>query len=383
MKAGVIADDLSGAAELAGAAADMGYLAEVHTSFERGGGADVVAVDADSRMLPPAAAANAAEAVTRDLLRDGPGWLYKKTDSVLRGNVRVEIEAVLKATGMRRALLVPANPSKGRTIRGGIYYVGGVPLAETAFAADPDHPRRSSAVAGLLGEALAARAGGCDDVITVPDVEDGNGLRRLAATVDAQTLPAGGVEFFQAVLELREGKRPAAPDNRQIGRPLLFVCGSAHAWNGGRRGECEAHGISVLVMPEALRSAAATSPATLGEWAAQLRGKIEACGAAMVAIGGGAVHQPAPPQSAGLTDRLTAAVATASVDAGVSTLCVEGGATAAALLRQLGWTRLAAFPSPGLTGVAVLRPAARPGPLVLVKPGSYPWPEQLWRQLAH
>jgi len=45
----VIADDLTGAAELAGAAASFGLSAEVHTSFRPESGADVIAIDSDTR----------------------------------------------------------------------------------------------------------------------------------------------------------------------------------------------------------------------------------------------------------------------------------------------------------------------------------------------
>jgi uncharacterized protein YgbK (DUF1537 family) len=58
-------------------------------------------------------------------------------------------------------------------------------------------------------------------------------------------------------------------------------------------------------------------------------------------------------------------------------LMVEGGATAAAILRRLGWTRLsvAAEWSPGAVS---LRPHGAQDMLVTVKPGSYTWPEPLF-----
>ena len=387
MKVAVIADDLSGAAELASAAADLGYSAEVHTSFEPASSAEVVAVDTDSRAMAAGAAAEVVARVTRDLLRAGATWVYKKTDSVLRGNVRAEIEAVLKATGLRRALLVPANPSKGRIIRGGVYYVNGTPLGQTAFAADPDHPRRSSAVLELLGEAGATRvAAGCspgksiDEGIAVPDVEDGAGILRHAGAVDGQTLAAGGVEFFRAVLERRQGKRHAADAARTMGRPMLFVCGSAHAWSQGRLAQCERHRVPVLVMPDSVSvSTTAVPHGPLHEWSERITAALAAQGCALAAIGSAPVHGP-PSHSTTLAGRLAAAVSGALQNEAVAVVCVEGGATAAALLRELGWRRLAALPSSTLDGVAVLRPFDRGAPLVLVKPGSYPWPDSIWQQ---
>ena len=377
MKVAVIADDLSGAAELAAAAADMGYCAEVHTRFDPASRAEVVALDTDSRAMPAADAASVVEKLTRELVRAGPVWVYKKTDSVLRGNVRAEIEAVMTATATRRALLVPANPSKGRTIRNGVYYVGGAPLQETAFAADPDHPRRSSAVAELLGKAGASR--GDDGGIGVPDVEDSEVVVRLARNLDRQTLAAGGVEFFRGVLELWEGKRRVAAGTSAVGRPALLVCGSAHAWGQGRSTECESHGVPVLAMPDSARSAVHPGSGAVLDWPGRIAGALAARGCAMVAIGRVGSHES---YSSRLVVTLAQAISAALGSVSVSTLCVEGGATAAAVLREFGWTRLAALPSSDVDGVAMLRPIDRVGPLVLVKPGSYPWPKQLWRQLA-
>jgi len=147
----VIADDLSGAAELAGIAFAHGLSAEVQRQFEPSSDAQVIAVDTDTRTLSPAAAANRVRQVAEQVMASQPAWIFKKVDSVLRGNPRAEIEAVLQATGQRRALLIPANPSRGRVIAGGCYFIDGVPLDQTPFAYDPDHPRQAADVAALLG----------------------------------------------------------------------------------------------------------------------------------------------------------------------------------------------------------------------------------------
>jgi uncharacterized protein YgbK (DUF1537 family) len=115
----VIADDLSGAAELAGIAFARGYSAEVQRQFDATSDADLIAIDTDSRSLPPDAAAQRVEQITQAVVAARPAWIYKKVDSVLRGNVRAETEAVLRVLQTSLAILVPANPSRGRTIVGG------------------------------------------------------------------------------------------------------------------------------------------------------------------------------------------------------------------------------------------------------------------------
>ena len=142
----ILADDFSGAAELAGIAANCGLSAEVHTRFQPDSTADVIAVDTDTRWRTEAEAIQIMLGVAQKVQAARPSWIYKKTDSVLRGHVRAEIETLMNVTGLNDCLFIPANPSKARIIEHGHYFIQGVPLHETVFAQDPDYPRRSSEV---------------------------------------------------------------------------------------------------------------------------------------------------------------------------------------------------------------------------------------------
>ena len=147
---GVIADDLTGAAELGAVGLRHGLSAEIVRSGEPSGRADLVCVDTDSRSCEPAAAAKRAAVAAKMLRAAGATWIYKKVDSVLRGQVTAEVEAVMKQLQLDRALLLPANPSLGRTIHDGQYFVQGKPIHKTEFARDPEYPRRWSQVVRLL-----------------------------------------------------------------------------------------------------------------------------------------------------------------------------------------------------------------------------------------
>jgi uncharacterized protein YgbK (DUF1537 family) len=61
-------------------------------------------------------------------------------------------------------------------------------------------------------------------------------------------------------------------------------------------------------------------------------------------------------------------------------LLIAGGATAAAVLRDLRWGRLNVVRVWG-PGVVTLQPFAAPGFAVTLKPGSYPWPPSIRRTL--
>jgi D-threonate/D-erythronate kinase len=63
----------------------------------------------------------------------------------------------------------------------------------------------------------------------------------------------------------------------------------------------------------------------------------------------------------------------------VDRLFVEGGATAAALVRRLGWERLAVCRE-WATGVVSMEIEGQAGPLLTMKPGSYAWPSEILAQ---
>ena len=347
----VIADDLSGAAELAGAALRHGLSAEVQTSFFPGTSAEVVCIDTDTRLLPAAEAARRVAATARSALAANPSWIFKKCDSVLRGPVLAEARAVAEVTGRHRILLIPANPSRGRTIRDGKYYIAGQPLHATSFATDPAHPRLTSDVRELLDEALPG--------IEVPDINSAADIDLMVAGIDANTLPVGAADFFSAVLAARKQPKPAAPSHPAAGGKTLLVCGSAATWNG-RSAEAKASGIPTFALP--CEPAAVVSA-------------IRANECVLIGVGDG----PATKNSvaAVLTGQLAQTVAAVVTQTRLARLLLEGGATSAAVIAALGWTRLRAELAAG-SGIGVMRPVALQAPLLFIKPGSYAWPAGVW-----
>ncbi|MGP4128770.1 four-carbon acid sugar kinase family protein [Pantoea tagorei] len=137
----VIADDFTGANDAGSGLAKAGARVHVLLSSEAPldvAAADVWVISTDSRAVSAAEAAARTEAVVRrhqDFIAQG--WLFKKIDSTLRGNIGAEVRAALAASGKQRALIVPAVPRLGRVTRRGEVQVNGVPLAETEYASDP------------------------------------------------------------------------------------------------------------------------------------------------------------------------------------------------------------------------------------------------------
>jgi uncharacterized protein YgbK (DUF1537 family) len=368
----VLADDLSGAAELAGAALARGFTAEVQTQFEPATPAEVVCVDTDTRSLSAAEAARIAGETAASVAAAHPAWLYKKCDSVLRGHVLAELRAIQSVIGRSRTVLLSANPSRGRVIRGGNYFIHGQPLHETAFARDPEHPRRTSRVTELLGGDLAG--------VNTPDAETTADLERLAATVGADALPVGGVEFFAALLRWHAAPAGTRTIFREEDMPpsfsgagaTLMICGSAAAWAKGRREQAETRGWNVEAMPHNLLNNCASSSAYDG-WAERIALGLSSGRNVLAAIGSGALL----PDPARLAQTLASATAAALRRARPAKICAEGGATAAAVARALGWTRFNVGRELA-GGVVELRPVAEHAPRFIIKVGSYDWPEAVW-----
>jgi uncharacterized protein YgbK (DUF1537 family) len=338
--------------------------------------------------------------VTRLLARireTKPALLYKKVDSVLRGNVLAEIEAALAALQLDRCLLISANPSAGRVIRRGKYFLGETPLDRTDFRHDPHHPRFTANVAELLGKpashglsfvrpgARTLRRGiNVGEVSTVEDVS------RLARLVNERTLAVGGADFFRAILEQRgfEPQRrkgaekilfpfPPCPRASEVTRTFpgtLFVSGSLAKSSFDFLNTCRDRGWPVLTMPEELFEATRREKEIQSLWVRRVIASLKRHPKVAMAIGCPALPGKTTPRRIG--NLLTGAVAAVLSEARPARVCVEGGATAALLVERMGWRRLFVERefSQGVTGV---RPAGGPDLLLVCKPGSYSWPAEL------
>ena len=145
---GIIADDLTSAADAAMAFLGKRRSPQILRSFEQAGMADVVAIDTDSRAQDIATAvARTRESV--ELLRHRD-ILLKTIDSTLRGHAKAEIAAAFRASGRKFLVIAPAFPAAGRTTRHGIQYVSGLRVDESHYAADPIHPVRTARIADLV-----------------------------------------------------------------------------------------------------------------------------------------------------------------------------------------------------------------------------------------
>ena len=232
----VIADDFTGANDAGSGLAQAG--ARVHVLFGTAApqpdeAADVLVISTDSRAV---SATQAAERVTQVVQHYAAqlqqGWLFKKIDSTLRGNVGAETAAALRASSKRLALVAPAVPRLGRTTREGRVWVNQRLLTDTEFASDPKTPILSARILdqmqidGMVIDLATLRSDRLDAVlvaaqgIVVVDAETEADLARLiaaAARLAEKPLLVGAAGLSDA-LGAALSVRPS--------RPVLAVVGS-------------------------------------------------------------------------------------------------------------------------------------------------------------
>ncbi|MFM2295640.1 MAG: hypothetical protein RLZZ350_2053 [Verrucomicrobiota bacterium] len=377
---GVIADDLTGAAEIGAVGWRHGLRAEVWLGGTVKTDADLICVDTDSRGCTASEAAQRVTAAAKLLRAAGATWIFKKTDSVLRGNVTAELEAVVHQLGLHGALLVPANPLLGRTIVDGKYFVRGRPLHETNFAHDPQHPRLSSSVTELItpslelpvcvrkpGEKFPASG------IVIGEVADAASVGAWAARREDGWLCAGGAEFFAECLRSR-GRESAPFEKRfaptNVGGYEFFVCGSASVATEKFVAAERERGVAVFGLPEKILTSGALTDAAVAELAAQITLTLQAEQRAVLCVG--------LPLTDGHAEFFGAELVRVAAEvlrhAGSAHVFAEGGATAVALARSLGWTQLRVMDELA-PGVATLVVGDNTAQRFTVKPGSYVWPD--------
>lgn len=377
----IVADDLTGAADSAVAFVGHSRAAVVTRPDSLWPEADVIAVSTESRYLPAERAQGLARTAAGRAVLSG-ARVFKKIDSLMRGNIGAELAGVLDAVSSNRptlAVVAPAFPRTGRTTVDGVVHVDGVALAAGGDVV------AALGVAGLgtrlirQGEwsdaaSLAqlfravAEAGAQAAVVDAAEEED---LAAIASAVEAMGQEAvlvgtGGIAAHIGCA-WHDSPKPGADD-----RPLpqdaftkdlsgtgpLVVIGSYSQTGRGQLENLIANGLRHVELPPLAENDDERAPTEA------LRQALNV---------GGAVLTPclADPLDKSQATRVSAALASAAAAAtdSASALVVSGGETAAAVLEAIRaphfWLREELLP-----GVVLADLPGHPIPFVL-KSGSF------------
>ncbi|MDQ7876391.1 four-carbon acid sugar kinase family protein [Microbacterium sp. QXD-8] len=186
---GVIADDITGACDVAAGVTAVGLGTEVRLGVpdpDVPASEECVIVALKSRTAPPAQAVGESAAAARLLRSWGARRLYQKYcstfDSTERGNIGPVADALLEETGAGASVGTPVTPAVGRTMHRGHLFVGDRLLSESSLAQHPLTPMRDPDLVRVLGRQTPHRVG----LVSIEEVRSGpdavaDALRMLRA----------------------------------------------------------------------------------------------------------------------------------------------------------------------------------------------------------
>ena len=234
----VIADDFTGAldtgVQFATRGAKTKVVSDLNCSLVDVDG-DVLVFDVETRHLSPRDAYALVHRVVDQAKDAGIPYIYKETDSGLRGNIGSELAAAMDAFGVSSLPFIPAFPAMHRITRNGVYFIDGVPVAQSAFGQDPFEPVVSSDVREILARQTdkpstlltPSQAGEKTVGIQIFDAETDEDLKKIAKGlgIDALRLSAGCAGFAASLADMLKLKGKALK-HPKLPPSLFMVCGS-------------------------------------------------------------------------------------------------------------------------------------------------------------
>lgn len=379
----VIADDLTGAAELGGIALQYKMTVEITTRVVADSNADLLIVATDTRSLSKDEAELVIMEACNNLFKLKPAFIFKKIDSVLRGHVLTEINIQQKIFNQQRALIVAGNPGLGRTIVDGVYLLHGQPVHLSSFSNDPEFPIRSSDVMEMLhANPLACKVLKVDEPmpekgIIIGELKGPDDINEWCKKIDKNTLVAGAAAFFTAILKHLK----IAPSESSISHdevlqlPALMVCGSTFEKSRDNSNPLAAIGGDIFYLPTEIFLENKVGNDILKNWMGDVKASIQKNNIATIAI-----HPSLKKHaiSALLVRTIMAeAIAQLAVEIEIKEYLIEGGSTAAAVLKALGIDTL--YPLQELApGVIRMGTKENKQLQITLKPGSYSWPSNMF-----
>ena len=406
---GCIADDFTGATDLAGMLVKAGMRTVQLIGVPDGPppeGADAVVVALKSRTVPAAQAIADSLAALRWLQQSGCRQFYFKYcstfDSTPEGNIGPVAEALMQALDTDFTIACPAFPANGRTIYKGYLFVGDALLSESGMRHHPLTPMtdpslvrvlqaQSTGRVGLVEHATVARgaqaiaerfaslrADGCAFAVT--DALSNHDLVSIGAACADMPLITGGSGIALGLPEnfRRRGllaRLDAADRLPETGGLRAVIAGSCSVATQAQVAAMKERSPSFAVDPLALARGEDVAGAALA-WAAPLlqQGPVLVYATSSPEQVQAVQAQLGAAEAGELIERAMAEIARGLVKLGVGQLIVAGGETSGAVVSALGVKGLRIGPEidPGVPWTAALQGDAGAAPLALaLKSGNF------------
>ncbi|HVZ15310.1 MAG TPA: 3-oxo-tetronate kinase [Bauldia sp.] len=406
MLIGVVADDFTGASDVANALARGGMATTQFIGVPNGRASDTC--DAGVVALKSRSIA-AADAVALSL--DALSWLKRQGcrqfvfkycstfDSTPSGNIGPVAQAMLDALDEPFAIVCPAVPAIGRRVFMGHLFVGDRLLSESGLERHPLNPMTDPDIrrwlslqtilpVGLVTEPtvrlgvgataadLAAEAGRGNRLIVV-DAADDHDLRTIATAVAQSKLVTGAAGIAAALAENFRGMRaPPAGDGGSdtVGGPGLVLCGSCSRTSQQQVQIFLRDNPGLRIDPAALRSGTMTTSIAM-QWLSEHAGETPIIYSTSAAV------DDSDGRAAGRVEEFFASLAVEAVRKGTRRLVVGGGETSGSVVTALGIKQLRVGPEIDQGVPVVLSDTPAPVALAL-KSGNFGSPNFFAKALA-
>ena len=410
MKLGCIADDFTGATDLANNLVRAG-LRTVQTIGVPADGqvpadAEAVVIALKSRTIPAADAVVQSLQALRWLQAQGAQQVYFKYcstfDSTAAGNIGPVTDALLDALhgpGQGFTIACPAFPENGRTVFKGHLFVGDVLLSDSGMRDHPLTPMRDANLVRVMQAQTRRRVGlvAHDVVARGPEAirarfaalqAEGVGVAVVDAVDNADLMHIGAALAGLPLVTAGSGIAIGLPPNWGVTADgAADQLPPAQGWRAIVSGSCSlATHAQVQHFRQAGGAALALDPLALAA-GSQGVAEVLAWATPRLAQGPVLVYATAEPaavlavqarlgvaRAGALVEESLAAIACGLVQAGVRQLLVAGGETSGAVVQALGVQQMAIGPQidPGVPWTAVQSPLAGDQPLHLaLKSGNF------------
>lgn len=370
MHIGAIADDFTGATDLATALRERGLRTAVVIGENNiPSGHDAVVVALKSRTAPVAQAVSESAAAADRLLAAGADRLYVKYcstfDSTDEGNIGPVLDAIVDKAGTDRSIVVPSFPANGRTVRDGILFVHGTPLEDSSMRHHPLTPMTRSRLrdilvpqtpAGLTEVGLDIIRRGAPALRTAID-EAASGYLILDAETEADLATIAAASRDLRVLSggaalAAHLDTPVGTDRGElppVGPGRLVVCGSASAATRAQIADAVSRGATARRVD--LDAAASRPEAEIAALVAWVRGLPASELPLVCSVTELSDIRRDAAQTADAVEHVLSGVVAELVSSGdVHRVVVAGGETSGAVVQALGITALEIGPqlAPGV-----------------------------------
>ncbi|MBQ4061896.1 MAG: four-carbon acid sugar kinase family protein [Christensenellaceae bacterium] len=199
----------------------------------------VMVIDANTRHLSAKEAYRTVFDIVSHARSIGIEYIYKKTDSALRGNIGAELCALMDAAKEEKLAFIPAYPEMKRCTVNGVHYIEGVPVSESVFAKDPFEPVLHSKVADIINlqtdkkvNRVAFDAPSPDKKgINVFDATANIHLRHAGKSLKDKGelgISAGCAGFADILPEFIKIERNTDYADYDVSKKLVVICGSVN-----------------------------------------------------------------------------------------------------------------------------------------------------------